>query len=254
MIKRNTKRFQSTLPVGGATYRPWIWCCSRFPFQSTLPVGGATVSLGVSTTIPTISIHAPRGGATAARADFDNTSLISIHAPRGGSDKQEQRRGVDPGHFNPRSPWGERPGALVYLRLSGLHFNPRSPWGERPGPVFPGCRHGRISIHAPRGGSDFVVQPCWQAQKNFNPRSPWGERPSALRSETALLYFNPRSPWGERLVRMWMSLLLSTFQSTLPVGGATEINAIIINKSNISIHAPRGGSDLQPEPILITPA
>ena len=34
------------------------------------------------------------------------------------------------------------------------------------------------------------------------------------------------------------------FQSTLPVGGATTNPEIIINANNISIHAPRGGSDI----------
>ena len=34
------------------------------------------------------------------------------------------------------------------------------------------------------------------------------------------------------------------FQSTLPVGGATELDGFEIDKLFISIHAPRGGSDL----------
>ena len=42
-----------------------------------------------------------------------NERYISIHAPRGGSDSIWPG---EPGHlkyFNPRSPWGERPGAGV---------------------------------------------------------------------------------------------------------------------------------------------
>ena len=33
-----------------------------------------------------------------------------------------------------------------------------------------------ISIHAPRGGSDYTKSAWYAELKNFNPRSPWGER------------------------------------------------------------------------------
>ena len=39
-----------------------------------------------------------------------------------------------------------------------------------------------ISIHAPRMGSDEVVQVIAQVGTDFNPRSPHGERPRASRS------------------------------------------------------------------------
>ena len=78
-------------------------------FQSTLPVGGATFLL-------------PNG---------ETFSLISIHAPRGGSDN-----------------------AHAILLSTAYDFNPRSPWGERPGSRGFYCFGCNISIHAPRGGSD----------------------------------------------------------------------------------------------------
>ena len=78
-------------------------------FQSTLPVGGATMRVLTSV----------------------EPKTISIHAPRGGSDKAERRGTGSERHFNPRSPWGERP---VYL--------------------IGGKSQRHISIHAPRGGSD----------------------------------------------------------------------------------------------------
>ena len=78
--------FQSTLPVGGATYTD-IMPRELVQFQSTLPVGGAT---GVG------------------RKDFE-TRCISIHAPRGGSDAKVAAGQLDKLYnFNPRSPWGER--------------------------------------------------------------------------------------------------------------------------------------------------
>ena len=55
-------------------------------FQSTLPVGGATTPCFSAVRACIISIHAPRGGSD-FRERLKQTGLeISIHAPRGGSD------------------------------------------------------------------------------------------------------------------------------------------------------------------------
>ena len=56
-------------------------------------------------------------------------------------------------------------------------------------------------------------------------------------------YFNPRSPWGERQKLVKLIPGRSVFQSTLPVGGATENTQSAWAPTTISIHAPRGGSD-----------
>ena len=239
--------FQSTLPVGGATGArpPSFW---PMIFQSTLPVGGATQMQSFS----------------------EYSWIISIHAPRGGSDRTAPRKAARPGYFNPRSPWGERRrlshrrgrarqfqstlpvgGATNAVRdREGrtTNFNPRSPWGERlfrhlhvrnykkfqstlPVGGATKARLSRekllsISIHAPRGGSDSWWKSLSYSGRNFNPRSPWGERLGLTHSNTRTADFNPRSPWGERL------------------GWFTELSPA----DEISIHAPRGGSDLSPHP------
>ena len=144
-------------------------------FQSTLPVGGATAVDIITRGVPDISIHAPRGGS-------DNTV------------RDGKGRTTD---FNPRSPWGERPGEEPIEPAKGL-FQSTLPVG--------GATHQRhqenlrrsISIHAPRGGSDGSWLKAYSACKNFNPRSPWGERPFTTGHCSIPLYFNPRSPWGER--------------------------------------------------------
>ncbi len=74
----------------------------------------------------------------------------------------------------------------------------------------------------PAGGATVVVQRRAVRIHGFNPRSPRGERPGL---------FYPRI--GE-----------FRFQSTLPAGGATQISAHIRPVNVVSIHAPRGGSDL----------
>ena len=83
------------------------------------------------------------------------------------------------------------------------------------------CR--RISIHAPRTGSDGLLSSAQRRASNFNPRSPHGERPTS----------------GN------VGCMLIIFQSTLPARGATELRHNDgVTESMISIHAPRTGSDL----------
>ena len=84
------------------------------------------------------------------------------------------------------------------------------------------CICNSISIHAPRAGSDS----------------------SRRSSPTFRDYFNPRSPCGERQRILWTTMHLLIFQSTLPGRGATLSPVLILGKSQISIHAPRAGSDV----------
>ena len=80
-----------------------------------------------------------------------------------------------------------------------------------------------ISIHAPREGSDSLMD-----MHHYHAN-----------------YFNPRSPRGERLKRFCKKSLIFLFQSTLPARGATPVTKLCTRKVLISIHAPREGSDEQ---------
>ena len=131
LIRRAAKKFQSTLPLRGATRdlrkdpkkqhhfnprspygeRPSPEVpSSRWPvFQSTLPLRGATGSIFFLLIYFTISIHAPLTGSDADALFVRSIIRISIHAPLTGSDL-ENRRIIDAEkNFNPRSPYGERP-------------------------------------------------------------------------------------------------------------------------------------------------
>ena len=125
-----TGTFQSTLPVGGAT-APGARSAGSGKFQSTLPVGGATWLGGTAPWWPGFQSTLPVGGATASTELFSRASTISIHAPRGGSDLSAAPGPGKAGYFNPRSPWGERRGAVLGADGPRKYFNPRSPWGER---------------------------------------------------------------------------------------------------------------------------
>ena len=94
-------------------------------------------------------IHAPHSKAMIGR----HHQLISTHAPRMGSDwstagqTHQCRR-----NFNPRSPYGERPGLFDQVRRQGL-----------------------ISTHAPRMGSDLSIILTVTLPGPFQPTLPvWG--------------------------------------------------------------------------------
>ena len=191
-------------------------------FQSTLPVWGATCLRRSCPGDPGFQSTLPVWGATCLRPQHPDAGGISIHAPRVGSDPRDTDSVLGSQYFNPRSPCGER-------QLRDL------------GKAVPVC----ISIHAPRVGSDALpalilprgllfqsTLPVWGAtrragqgclqRKNFNPRSPCGERPyDAVRTGAFGNNFNPRSPCGERRRPTPMQSATPTFQSTLPVWGAT---------------------------------
>ena len=124
-------------------------------------------------------------------------------------------------------------------------FNPRSPCGER-----------RLKLNIGKANTGFQsTLPVWGAtqarqgkpggERNFNPRSPCGERPAPCRFWWSGGYFNPRSPCGERPCRAYFSVRIPGFQSTLPVWGATvAMSRSPCTPSEISIHAPRVGSDV----------
>ena len=137
------------------------------------PLAGCTPII----TIKGFQSTPPVRGATGGCLGWHQGSAISIHAPRAGSDHTcgcQQLLGTC--YFNPRPPCGERPSIHIAISLTATNFNPRPPCGERRGWHLPGNPGNRISIHAPRAGSD-CNKSCrsWTAS-HFNPRPPCGER------------------------------------------------------------------------------
>ena len=124
----------------------------------------------------------------------------------------------------------------------------------------------RISIHAPREGSDADRKICSVRNDNFNPRSPRGERPFFIYLSFGFLPFqstlpargatraatitSPQPPFQSTLpargatLENYITQAIQLFQSTLPARGATTLQKFPVHCSLISIHAPREGSDL----------
>ena len=189
-------------------------------FQSTLPLRGATVRNQAPTHHKEISIHAPLTG----------SDMLMIFSPGASTD------------FNPRSPYGERHGKPCTLSC-WCAFQSTLPLrgATKLADAIDGKR--KISIHAPLTGSDQHQRKSTYFTGHFNPRSPYGERRCGDPNPEGIKYFNPRSPYGERPLPRHCSICGSTFQSTLPLRGATNFfNADKVDYL-ISIHAPLTGSD-----------
>jgi len=219
-----------------------------------------------------ISIHTPLAGSDRWPAGTSSLGSISIHTPLAGSDKAHSHGVPQQTDFNPHSPCGERL-ADFYTYWQGEEFQSTLPLR---GATFHSRHSGhwasffsprqQISIHTPLAGSDGKQHgrdrhpsdfnphsPCGErlgccsfrvsANGNFNPHSPCGERHASNATRTRNEDFNPHSPCGERRMDALVERLVPTFQSTLPLRGATDNAKGPYNQVKISIHTPLAGSD-----------
>ena len=193
--------------------------------------------------------------------------IISIHAPRTGRDGRQLCGRVRRGYFNPRSPHGER--RCPALRpIRRRHFNPRSPHGERPAYTFrcwllrldfnPRSPHGerplqfrghdfldRISIHAPRTGSDAGALLRRVASGLFQSTLPARGATRAVRRlavAAAISIHAPRTGSDISSGNISMGDLISIHA---PRTGSDAVVLFRRCNQRISIHAPRTGSDEQ---------
>ena len=101
-----------------------------------------------------------------------------------------------------------------------------------------------ISIHAPREGSDDLVNSLLGTTIRISIHAPREGSDAIFTAAVVLLVdFNPRSPRGERPKTSDTTGIATIFQSTLPARGATGCPCPLLRSSSISIHAPREGSD-----------
>ena len=166
--------------------------------------------------------------------------MISIHAPRVGSDSANSQGSRQPWNFNPRSPCGERRKILETIKDGKIFQSTLPVWGativgattakqetfQSTLPVWGATRnfvcndHIRgISIHAPRVGSDMAHQLCFVHR--------------------GISIHAPRV--GSDLVAVPHFLGVVTFQSTLPVWGATAPAQIAdFNRNYFNPRSPCG--------------
>ena len=194
---------------------------TRLEFLSTLPAWGATFVLRC-TTIRHFHFYprSPRGERPALPMRGTQLSYFYPRSPRGERQRKLHPHGIR-NHFYPRSPRGER---LVDTFISSIYITFLSTlpaWGATRRTFANNIRYIQISIHAPRVGSDRNRPTAGRWRRYFYPRSPRGERPSTC----------PALPPPGK------------FLSTLPAWGATTTMDQLWPSEDISIHAPRVGSD-----------
>ena len=244
MLQSDSSRtFQSTLPARGATFAAafqsragnisihaprtgsdapnTIRSHLPYTFQSTLPARGATLQAHQGLQHQGISIHAPRTGSD---ADGLTPQRIQIKfqstLPARGATPADRQRFCTSVRFQSTLPARGATGRMPES-APARDFNPRSPHGERPVAAIQYQADRRISIHAPRTGSDVSRSRLEYSTTDFNPRSPHGERRPKTSGKDERLDFNPRSPHGERLCCAQKTFGVPRFQSTLPARGAT---------------------------------
>ena len=169
-----------------------------------------------------ISIHAPREGSDCSKINRYNKEIISIHAPREGSDLTA----AESKHWK-----------SVFLSTLPAR-----------GATAEACSHPpatSISIHAPREGSDIVHPASVGQDPIFLSTLPARGATVTSRNLCFSLSFlstlpargATSAPFIPPWKRRWK------FLSTLPARGATEPVSEPDRPADISIHAPREGSD-----------
>ena len=186
----------------------------------------------------------PAWGATGVRESKSMEYYISIHAPRVGSDFTSGKCAV----------------------TEAIDFYPRSPRGERRSPESQGCKEYVISIHAPRVGSDSGTGLYVKNSASISIHAPRVGSDHCKQGRFRLQGISIHAPrvgsdvHGFAVV-LGIAAFLSTlpawgatvfadlepvnvgFLSTLPAWGATITGTTPAQTTEISIHAPRVGSD-----------
>ena len=222
VIRRQHLQFQSTLPARGATWILAFRLCASLIFQSTLPARGATHRRGLVGTDPgNFNPRSPHG--ERLNVDFlpPHGGSISIHAPRTGSDKVEDCKNAAANAFQSTLP---ARGATAGLIASTCCLVFQSTLPAR-GATITGCLM--------RMTSRF--QSTLPARGATNP---------AIRTNAIKRLFQSTLPArGATCLLVFALCTRGTFQSTLPARGATGDFSSGNKNLEISIHAPRTGSD-----------
>ena len=182
------------------------WMTPRF--QSTLPVWGATVYTNSTQIYMIISIHAPRVGSDGAR-----------HPHRAGHH-----------NFNPRSPCGERPATPATLTAPCAFQSTLPVWGATDTRT-PASTARRISIHAPRVGSDDGALRGYLGGHISIHAPRVGSDLAAVRTGigSGISIHAPRV--GSDMRDYIKGAMFHVFQSTLPVWGATCSHCRALSRS-----------------------
>ncbi len=170
-----------------------------------------------------ISIHAPRMGSDSGTEQLDQNYTISIHAPRMGSDQTSGR-----------------------FSTASRYFYPRPPHGERPRRICPPSRPPQFLSTPPAWGATDFDTIIYSTSAFLSTPPAWGATLKVVLIRKSGFNFYPRPPHGERPLQNCANSSGLRFLSTPPAWGATGHFAVRVKFDDISIHAPRMGSDASP--------
>ena len=157
--------------------------------------------------------------------------------------------------------------SLSLISFKTVNFYPRSPRGERRKEQPLARQRNKISIHAPREGSDLgrLAASAGQRISIHAPREGsdaskqvWARRKAIFLSTlpargatetwpkqaTIWEHFYPRSPRGERPGRRWAMAKVTIFLSTLPARGATLLDCRAVLAGEFLSTLPARGATL----------
>ena len=158
----------------------------------------------------------------------------------GATNRRAMRDGPE-GHFNPRSPCGERPEPEESPLCAEIFQSTLPVWGATL-EKYTADRLVGISIHAPRVGSDLSACAFFSAWVPFQSTLPvWGATVPGVpqQGSPGISIHAPRVGSDPTLVENIPTIV--SFQSTLPVWGATCINiAYNLIRSNFNPRSPCG--------------
>ena len=118
--------------------------------------------------------RSPHGERLCQKGRNPNDSTFQSTLPARGATRFKRQTIANESDFNPRSPHGERRTSPSIRTRPKRYFNPRSPHGERQAITHGVLASLRISIHAPRTGSDKfqrgLARSVWEFQSTLPAR------------------------------------------------------------------------------------
>ena len=237
--------FLSTLPARGATAGTYGDAADAFYISIHAPREGSDISIfaNAGETVTFLSTLPARGATVIAKAGLE-VVRISIHAPREGSDADEAGlvRGQVISIHAPRE--GSDGGQHVHHVDGNISIHAPREGSDNKSGAHRSCFFA-ISIHAPREGSDWLQMLKENRAAEFLSTLPARGATAIIISHFSFsIYFYPRSPRGERPAsgeKLADDLDISIHAPR--EGSDISSSRRVTSSSGISIHAPREGSD-----------
>ena len=196
---RNSRVFQSSLPVWGATTLSRLMISNGSISILAPRVGSDALSEHIRPRFYNFNPRSPCGERLVEREHSETDEIISILAPRVGSDYRQPRKRKC--HFiSILAPRVGSDNSITIIGKSEKHFNPRSPCGERLLKFETDTCYVEFQSSLPVWGATFHRAPAGMGLRFQSSLPVWGATICFYLSITLSIDFNPRSPCGERRV------------------------------------------------------